>query len=183
MDYDYWTEVIEENIPGQMERSEVTFLMQCAELSSRKYQRVNLGAYLGKSTAAICAVGGTRREVITIDNFKYVGRLGPSTPEMVRENLARLGLSANILTADSCRVPNTIKRVGLLSIDTDHNSRHLNKELDAWLPYMVDRGIVVLHDYYAEHYAGYVATIDARLKGHWELLGIQHITIGFRKPC
>lgn len=183
MDYDYWTEAIEENVPGQMVPSEVKFLMQCVESSPEKCQRVNLGAYLGKSTAAICAVSGARREVITIDNFKYTGRLGPSTPEIVRENLARLGLSANILTADSCSVPSTIEGVGLLFIDTDHSARHLNKELDAWLPYVVDRGIVVLHDYYEESYSGYVAAIDTRLEGHWELLGIQHTTIGFRRPC
>lgn len=183
MDYDYWAETIENNIPGLMSQGEVKFIMRCVRSSPKRDQCVNLGTYLGKSTAAICVANkGTSREVITIDTFKYTGRLGRSTPKIVKKNLARLGLVANIITtSSSAKVPNIVKKVGFLFIDTQHTARQLNAELNIWLPYMTRKGIVALHDYH-KTYPGYVATINARLREHWELLGIQDTAIGFRKP-
>lgn len=180
MDYDYWAETIENNIPGLMSQNEIKFIMRCVRSSPKRDQYVNLGTYLGKSTAAICVA--TSREVITIDTFKYTGRLGRSTPKIVKKNLAQLGLVANIITASSStKVPNIVKKVGFLFIDTQHTARQLNAELNIWLPYMARRGVIALHDYH-KTYPGYVSTINARLKEHWELLGVQDTTIGFRKP-
>ena len=182
MDYDYWMEVIEKNIPGLMGQYEVKFLMRCVRSSPKRKQCVNLGTYLGRSTAATCAARESR-EVITLDTFKYVGRLGRSSPEIVKKNLKRLGLSATILTASSsARVPNIIKRVGFLLIDTQHTARQLTAELNVWLPCMAPRSVVVLHDYIARVYPGYVTAINTQFKEHWEFLGLQDSMIGFRKP-
>lgn len=184
MDYKYWASVIEKSVPGLVAQDEIEFLMQCVRSSPKECQCVDLGTYLGKSAAAICmACKGTPRDIITMDTFRYIGRLGPATPEMVEKNLKQLGLQANILVADSCKVPGVVGSVGLLFIDTAHNSRQLSAELDAWLPCMADGGNVVLHDYYRKRYPGYVDTINARFKECWELVRIQFTTIGFRKLC
>jgi len=180
MDYDYWAERIEKNIPGLMSQNEVKFIMRCVKSSPRKGYCVNLGTYLGKSTAAICAA--TSQEVITMDTFKYTGRLGQSSPKLVRANLAKLNLNANILVhSTSAKVSSIVRKVSFLFIDTHHTARQLNAELDIWLPYMAARGVIALHDYHRK-YPGYVTTIDTRLKKHWEFLGLHDTVIGFRKP-
>jgi len=177
---DGWAEAIEKNIPGLIGQDQIKLLMQCVKSSPRRGQCVNLGTYLGKSTAAICAA--SKSSVITIDTFKYIGRLGRSSPKIVKKNLARLGLRATIITtSSSTKVPSAIEKVRFLFVDTQHTANQLNAELDVWLPYMTERGVIVLHDYHKK-YPGYVATINTRLREHWEFLGFVGTTIGFRKP-
>lgn len=183
MDYEYWAELIEKHVPGLMAQSEVRFLMQCVRSAPPNTQYVDLGTYLGKSTAAICAAAkGVAPKVITIDTFKYIGRLGPSNPSIVRANLAQLKLEANILVASSGHIPTTIDKVGFLFIDTQHTGGRVNGELDIWLPHITARGVVALHDYIHNIYPSYAVAIDKRFRGKWEFLGLQGSTICFRRP-
>lgn len=177
--------LIEKHIPGLLSRNEVEFIMHCVSEAPPNTQYVDLGTYLGKSAAAICAAGTDRAsEIITIDRFKYKGRLGRSSPKIVRRNLAQLNFYPTIITGSSSgTISPRINNVGFLFIDTHHTATQLNRELNVWSPRLVRGAIVALHDYYPNGvYPKYVAAINHYFRDKWEFLGLKDTIIGFRKP-
>lgn len=173
-----------ENRPGLVSFSDVRKLIYYACLSPENTQYVELGPYLGKSTAAICSVS-TRRgaALITIDNFKHTFRYGSSNQAKVRKTLESFGATElTIITGDSALVPSCIDKVGFLFTDTEHTNQKLTQELNAWVPYMVKGAILTIHDY-SPSFPGLVAAVDRLLKNSpsWKHLGQMHSLIAFRK--
>jgi len=146
---------------------------------------VELGTFKGRSTAAICGAVVDRPGhlfVIGIDHFKMQHH-GKNDLWTTHNNLAALGYFPGLMRAESTKPQPSIKQVSALIIDTDHKASVLNKELDEWLPKIVDGGVIILHDYGSAKWPEITDVVDQRLtnSSDWELLGLAGMMVAFRK--
>ena len=164
-------------IPGLIKEAEGTFLYQTA-LLSQPGLTVELGTFRGRTAALLArAARETHSRVISIDNYTYPHHPAIGEPA---EKLARFGLSADFRNADSRVVPEAVKGVAFLYVDSKHTEAHLMAELDAWLPHVVKGGIVVFHDYGKKTQTDVTRVVDAKMWG-WERLGQERSMVAFRR--
>jgi predicted O-methyltransferase YrrM len=168
-----------ESIKGTILEAESRFIFRNAITAKLGGEIVELGTYLGKSCSVLCHVAaGLGKLPYTIDDYSYKN---PTSPEIVGKNLRRLGLNAHIIKSDSCIVPDGVKSVSVLFIDSLHTAEHFNAECDVWLPRVVRGGVVICDDYEHTKWREMKSAIDARL-GTWHKLGQETKMIAFRKP-
>lgn len=167
-------------IHGLLIEEEVKLLMHCAHTAPPVGAIVELGTFQGRGTAALCAVVDNDR-VVTIDNW-CMHHYGPNEAGITERNLAALGFSPRIISGQSHVVPDDIKSVAMLFIDTEHRAVVLNRELDAWLPLVRRGGIVAMHDYDNPGWPTMKPAIDGRFTpNEWESLGLERWLIAFRR--
>ena len=159
---------------GGLNKEEGTFLYRLALDAPKGEMFVELGTGQGMSAAILCAAAKeTNSRVITIDH---------SADDGAEETLRNLGIDARVVIGDSAVIPDGIDRIGLLFIDTKHTRKRLYKELDAWLPLLMEGGILAFHDYGS--YQEMEPAIDERIRDktdEWEYLGLARWMIGFRR--
>lgn len=180
--------------PGLCVESEMSFLYELACQAPPGLPMIELGTHRGRSTVILCAAAlhsGT--DVITIDNYIHDAifrdkRRSHLPPEYhagsVKENLRKVGLQAQIVIGDSAVVPNGLVRIGLLFIDSEHTRERFFKELDTWLPLLVEGGIAAFHDYKQPSWPEMTPAINERFVGRpdeWDYLGRKIWLIGFRR--
>ena len=165
------------SIHGLCSEEEVQFLYGLALSAPMGLTFVELGTYQGRTAAVLCAAASeTDSQVITISNVPEEG---------VEDRLSGLGFYPRVVIGDSAVIPNNVHRISLLFIDSEHTRERLYKELDAWLPLLVEGGILAFHDY-NENGHGKVMTpaIDERINNktdECEYLGLARWLIGFRR--
>lgn len=169
-----------------LSRAEAQYLHACAK-QAPDGEFVELGPFQGGSTTIIASVTDERGlPLTTIDDFHYQKKRGKSSPEAVRENLRAAGIEAipRVVKGDSADVPERIESVAFLFIDTEHKAARLNMELDAWLPLMMEGGVIALHDYaWPERFPEMITVIDRRLgdSDEWERVGLVNHLVAFRR--
>jgi predicted O-methyltransferase YrrM len=170
-------------IPGRIMAGECGFLWDLVHLCPPGKVIVELGCYMGRSTAMLCHAAGPRKlPVYSIDNFSY---RDPCSLGQTRENLERLGLKPNLIDADSRLGPSVTSRqlrgaVGLLFVDTDHVKTQFDAEMKAWLPVMHPQGIVAAHDYASPTWLEMKGAIDGWFaKPEWVRVGLVRRLIAF----
>jgi len=170
-----------ESVPGLISHTEVKYLMSCA-WKAPLFPMVELGPYQGKSTCAISAVASRRGlNIVTIDNFEWAFRFGPSNVEVVLGNVAPFGADIRVLVQDSRKVPNDIGKIGFLFTDTTHTAPHLDAEFDVWLPHIVKGGVVAIHDH-APGFPDVARVANARFGDKdWERIGLVDTLIAFQR--
>ena len=143
-----------ESVPGMFGLLEMNALGYAATLAPKGSPFVELGPYHGRSTIILSGIAKRcGHEVVTIDNFSIQRMvldpttIIPSSVEIIERNVAPTGANVRVIEGPSHVVPEGIGEVGLLFIDTDHRAECLNRELDAWLPLMLPRSVIALHDY------------------------------------
>ena len=165
------------SVPGLCCEDEIQFLYGLALNAPMGLTFVELGTYQGRTAAVLCAAAEeVDSQVVTISNVPEEG---------VEDRLSRLGFYPRVVIGDSAVIPNGVHRISLLFIDSEHTREQLYKELDTWLPLLVQGGILAFHDY-NENGHGKVMTpaIDERIRNktdEWEYLGLARWLIGFRR--
>ena len=154
-------------IEGWMAESELKWLYNTAKRIPNGELIVDIGAWMGRSSAAIYLGAYGKNPVITIDTW----RGSPDEPEhdiakttdifaKYRENIASLGISLSefesfplenkcyYLVGDSLEVVEKFqdKSVAWLFYDGKHTTTGDN--LDAWMPKVQDGGLLTGHDYF-----------------------------------
>jgi len=172
-------------VGGQVLAVEAKALYETALTAPKSTDFVELGCYKGRTSLMLAAAAAERNGRLTsIDNFKY-RRYGTSCPHCVGMNLAVCGLRSDIIVGDTSTVPPALAargRVGLLFIDSDHRDEAIERELTAWLPLIVPRGLIVLHDYEPATWPTLPALLARRLPG-WPLIRWVDRIAAFRKPA
>jgi len=176
-----------DDMPALTSEQERRWLAECAELAPEGIF-VELGPWMGATTAAIARVANVRRApFVTVDRFTDdfgLDKHAASSVETLKENLVKAGVDPlpRIVVSESSEVPDGVEGVAFLFIDTSHNAETVFCELDAWLPLMVPGAVLVFHDYgWDERYPDYTPAIDRRLaQGDWELLEQVGYMAGFR---
>lgn len=125
---------------------------------------VELGSYLGRSTAFLAAGSkmAHREKVTAIDHFRgsrehqpgqshesAVLREQGTTLSQFRQNLQRAGLAdyVNPVVASSAEAVRGWNRpVRLLFIDADHSYAASRSDFELWSPFIVPGGVVCFHD-------------------------------------
>lgn len=104
---------------------------------------VELGA--GQSTFALCAaVNKTAGQFYSIDLYKSArDRLWEGNHGMMLDDEPRYHF---IQGNDMEIVKSWDKPIDFLFIDTSHQYEHTKQELEAWTPYVVGGGIIMMHD-------------------------------------
>ena len=165
-------------VGGLVERDEIQFLMECAKLAPLG-SVVDLGTFQGRSAAALCGTVGHHR-VITIDNW-VMQHHGPNGEPRSQGNLKEFGFVPRFITGLSWEVPFGFDRLAMIFIDTDHRDVILERELNAWLPRLVPKGIVAMHDYGSSKWPTLTPFIDAYfVEPEWTLIGTAGLLIAFQ---
>jgi len=137
------------SIPGQITRAEARALMDLAARTPPGMPIVEIGAFRGRSSAALGfgSQRGHSNRVYAIDahvEFEGVlgGRFGREDMAHFYHNVTRAGVGS--IVAAIC-LPSTLAArawpgtpIGMVWIDADHRSEAVRADLEAWSPYVQD---------------------------------------------
>lgn len=144
-------------IDGQISRNEASVLISLAKSIAPDDVIVEIGSYRGRSSVALSlgAIMNNNNRVLAIDpHYNFVGILGgqfgPDDQDEFYKNIANSGVGKVVslisLPAVDAAKAWSKKNVGLLWIDGDHRYSSVRADYEAWVPYLVDRGIIAFHD-------------------------------------
>jgi predicted O-methyltransferase YrrM len=178
-------------IPGQFRLEEAAFLYQ---LARRKGRIVEIGCYMGRTTALLVqAARAWDATVTSIDPFYALPNgVARATARRWRANLKRQGLQPpELLAMTSAEAAATWNReIALLFIDGDHSYKGVRQDLDLWAPWVKVGGVVALHDMWFPSITGVAQAVTEwwireREEGRprWSCLGMRDLTIAFRRDA
>ncbi len=137
---------------------------------------INIGAGAGTSTLALL-LGHPHLLVISIDIKK-------AQLDLERRNLEWMALSDERheqIQGDSAEVGRKWARglIDLVFIDGDHNYAQVKKDIQMWLPHIVEGGIICGHDYGWEKWPGVKQAFDEEMVD-FERISLTDHLIGFK---
>jgi predicted O-methyltransferase YrrM len=120
---------------------------------------VEIGAMYGKSTAFMAVEldkAGKPARFDVIDKWE-----DPSVMKKFKQNLTRVWHLLNAYQCDSVTASSSYSnsRLNFVFIDADHNELALTQDIMAWLPKVMQGGILAGHDY-TENHPGVVAAVN-----------------------
>jgi len=144
-------------IPGYLQESEARFLGLLAACAPAQGSIVEIGSFKGKSTVMLASMAQHYGlgQVVAIDPHRNTARTDPvlengeSTFEVFLTSLrsAEVESSVEVRRARSREVAEGWNRpIRLLWIDGDHTYAGVKGDFDRFAPFVVDGGIVPLHD-------------------------------------
>src|SRR3990167_778088 len=159
-----WNQI--DKIHGWLQRNEGEIL---AKYASPDGINVELGTWMGKSTACIASV--SKGKFYTIDH--YVGSYGhekePNLPLIsaitTRKNLAKLRLASRVkILAGNLRqfAFDWQEPIDFIFIDADHQYGSVKSDINLWLPHVKPHGIISFHDY--DSWPGVTQAVDEAVK-------------------
>jgi len=173
-------------IPGLISREDMEFLYK---LACCKGNIVELGCYLGRSTAVLLqAAAVSKAQLTSIDIFNPFEVTPQGSAEAWSENLVGLGLEPPSLLQMSTDEAATVygDEISFLFIDADHGKAAVAQDLTNWTPKVKVGGIVALHDMWLHHRTGVAqATVEwwRRQGGNWRFMEQRGLTIAFRRAA
>jgi predicted O-methyltransferase YrrM len=143
-------------IEGQLSQYEAMKLMDLTMFVQPEHVIVEIGCYRGRSTAALATGSLMHRQnkVYSIDPHETFtgilgGQFGPEDQRHFYANILEAGVGEIVaaISLPSLQVARSWpdKNIGLLWIDGDHRYESVRADSDAWLPFVVDRGIIAFH--------------------------------------
>lgn len=183
---DLWPQ-IDQKIFGWLTEAEAFRLYGLAHTVPAGTAIVELGAFMGRSTAALAAGAlhsNRQTRVISIDTWQGSGEPGAEQIcrqkmtelgvddlfELHRRNLADLGLGSLTRRIRARSVPEGIEwakewevPIGLLFIDADHVYESVKQDFDAFSPLVVPGGAVAFHDSWADGPSRVIRELDSKL--------------------
>ena len=154
---------------------------------------VEIGSYHGRSTVALAY--GSRSNanipVIAIDpHQEFEGELGAKMSPRDRAAFFRNNLRSKItdvvslINLPSQLVVNCWKQpIGLLWIDGDHSYEMVKQDFEKWSPFVVEGGIIALHDSTHEELGPYIVVKQALSSAEYENVEVvDRITILRKLP-
>lgn len=142
------------DIPGWFDFNEI--YQEAVEKASHGATFVEIGAYLGKSTAFMAQLikdSGKRINFVTIDPF--IGEKGQNNDylfERYVENMHSCGVNDYVVThkgySQDAHVLFKEKTIDFLFIDGDHSYEACKSDIKLYLPKMKEGSVMAGHDYY-----------------------------------
>jgi hypothetical protein len=175
------------SVEGLTESGELALLYRLCFQAPDTGWFVELGSYMGRSSAAICqGAHELGHEVMLIDNFTPIIKRGwqdkHGTVELLGANMKRLGYKPLIVDGDSRQVPGVFPKgakVSYLFIDSNHDPLHFEQEWDTWKGHLLPGAIIACHDYANPKCAG-LAVMIYKLLGHLDKIDLVDSTIAFK---
>lgn len=151
-----------ENIKGYLVPGQEKALMVIASKLPQKSVVVEIGSYMGKSTACIALASPKSTKIYAVDTFRGNKKdfrenkqfIGGDFYEKFKQNLSKLGIWNKI-------VPQIGKSYGIgkkwklpidfLFIDGSHVYEDVKNDFELFYPFVKDGGIIALHDVSAGH--------------------------------
>ena len=145
------------SIEGQISRAEANTLMDLSSAVQSDQVIVEIGTYRGRSAVALALgtlQGGCRR-VYAVDphvEFRGVcgGIFGPLDQAELYENVvkAQVGQIVSVisLSSESTAKSWSLRNIGLLWIDGNHEFDAVHNDFYAWYPFVANNGIIAFHD-------------------------------------
>lgn len=142
-------------IPGWLTEPEARRLYELA-LVMKPARAIELGAFLGRSTAALAFAARDRNLAASVVGSVDLWAGGaPSEVDAMDlhiENLSLAGLNPWVFRVRDDTAQAAIGRsapIGLLFIDADHSYEAARKDFEAWSPRVAPGGFVAFHDSWA----------------------------------
>ena len=152
-------------VDGWLMESEASYL---AEVASNSLVAIEVGSWLGRSTCAIAA--NIQGYVWAIDTWKgsaeHVPMLADKPSDWLYERfLANVrGLPIVPLMLPSVDAAVLFRRTGtkadLIFIDANHTYESVKADIEAWMPLLVDGGILCGHDFDPVYWPGIVQAVN-----------------------
>jgi predicted O-methyltransferase YrrM len=151
---------VAQQIHGAFRPEECAFLYK---LARRKGNLVELGCWMGRSTAVLVQAASIWGATVTsVDAFVTREVFQGCTADTWRGNLTRVGLKPPRLlqmttdeAAEVFREP-----ISLLFIDAGHSYEEVRADLAHWTPKVKVGGVVALHDVFYERFPGVVRAVQ-----------------------
>ena len=158
----------EEDSKAQVVRDAYGFLKQSEfdtlrELAAGSRVVINIGAGVGTSGLLFREVCGQDAEIYTVDICEGSPTGGLQNE---KEAFARPGFEWKLPTqilGDSAKVGRewTGPKADFVFVDGDHSEKQCRADIEAWLPHIVDGGIIAFHDYVSYPFQGVINAVDA----------------------
>lgn len=140
-------------LPGMLTYAEVDCLFKLGQFNQRNGVIVEIGSWKGKSTVAL-ARGASKthgEKIYAIDPHSVLPEEGylEDTKAEFLANIKQAGIESRVVplimtSADAARGWN--KPIRLLWIDGDHRYESTKLDFTLWEPYLVEGGILAMHD-------------------------------------
>lgn len=167
------------NAFGYLFPNEVTFLKELVKELPWGAKAINFGAGVGTSALAMKE---ERNDLIlyTID----ISEGGPTGGlENERNAFKNAGmeklLPVQILNDSAAEGRKWFGKVWFVFVDGDHSENGLRADIEAWLPHVLDGGIMAFHDYHRDVWPDVAKVVDEVMKDH-ELIGVRDTIAAYR---
>jgi predicted O-methyltransferase YrrM len=140
-------------LPGMLTAAEVECLFKLGQFNDRAGVIVEIGSWKGKSTVAL-ARGASRvhdEKIYAIDPHGVLpeeGYLQDTSAEFL-DNIKRAGVEARVvpmIMTSEAAAQRWDKPIRLLWIDGDHRYEPAKLDFTLWEPFLVEGGILAMHD-------------------------------------
>jgi MMP 1-O-methyltransferase len=141
------------HLPGMLTPVEVDCLFQLGQFNQRQGVIVEIGSWKGKSTVALArgSAKKTHEKIYAIDPHSILPeeRYFEDTKSEFLANVARAGVKDQVIpmimtSQEAAKGWN--RPIRLLWIDGDHRYEPAKLDFTLWEPFLVDGGILALHD-------------------------------------
>ena len=141
------------HLPGMLTPAEVDCLFQLGQFNQRQGVIVEIGSWKGKSTVALArgSAKNTDEKIYAIDPHSILPeeRYFEDTKSEFLANVARAGVKDQVVpmimtSQEAARGWN--RPIRLLWIDGDHRYEPAKLDFTLWEPFLVEGGILALHD-------------------------------------
>ena len=131
---------------------------------------VELGAWLGKSSAYLCDKA-TGQNIVIVDSFKGTAEYIDSFYQLAKtqdiyklflENMGKRKYKAIKATSKSASKKFKAESLDVVFIDLDHSYEAVKEDIMLWLP-KVKKGGYIAGDDYHEHWKGVIQAVDELL--------------------
>lgn len=147
---------------------------------------VELGAWCGRSLAAICEVLPPGVTALSYDSYLEDSQTNvsesPITPtcamklrQLVEVHFRGLGRDVRCIVQDSAEAGRDYigPPVSVLFIDDHHSAEQLAKDFKAWLPHLAPQATILMHDYPTPVYQLDVVSENVLPKAGFEYIGVR----------
>lgn len=160
-------------VPGMLSLEDALTIQISVRRATPGHAVVEMGAWCGRSLAAICDVAHSRVQVFSYDNYledsQAVGEgeavgtpMGPATAtapitpqvakrirDVVAKHYFSLGVNVEVAVEEASKAGQFYNGppISVLFIDDHHSAEQLEKNFTAWLPKCAPQCTVLLHDY------------------------------------
>lgn len=148
---------VADSVTGWLRRGEAELLFELARAVPAKTSIVEIGSYLGRSTAFFALGAPEGVPVFAIDPHTgdrsqiEQGLEGLDTSKQFIRNIQRIGVSGKvvprIMTSSEAAAVWDGPPIGLLFIDGWHSEDAVYQDGLAWLPHMAPAGVAIFDDY------------------------------------
>lgn len=154
---------------GFLYQGEITFLKDLVKDLPWGANVINFGAGVGTSALAMIEERNDLR-VTTIDISSGGPNGGLENERNAFENakMKKL-LPAQILNDSADQGRKWIGKVWMVFVDGDHSPQAVEDDIDAWLPHVLDGGIMAFHDYSSDTWPAVKEVVDRKMLGYTQI--------------